>query len=225
MNNIPSPRVDDAGIEQRLVQLGAQGPRLTRDMIEQAVANELYWQPPGTTLTVCVLMLKNGYTVTGEAACVSPINFNADIGRQLARAKAVDHIWPLEGYLLQQRLHENEGDGRAKIERIAKACHEVNRAYCQAMGDNSQVPWEDAPEWQRASARMGVDLHLSGDFGPEASHISWMKQKLEEGWRWGPVKDAEKKEHHCLVPFSELPREQQAKDFLFRAVVHSMKEA
>ncbi len=108
-------------------------------------------------------------------------------------------------------------------EEIARACHEVNRAYCQALGDTSQLAWEDAPEWQRASARLGVELHVSGDHGPEASHASWMKQKLEEGWKYGPVKDPERKEHHCIVPFDQLPREQQAKDFLFRAVVHALK--
>ena len=109
-------------------------------------------------------------------------------------------------------------------EEIARACHEVNRAYCQALGDMSQPAWEDAPEWQRASARLGVELHMSGDHGPEASHASWMKQKLEEGWKYGPVKDPERKEHHCIVPFDQLPREQQAKDFLFRAVVHTLKD-
>jgi hypothetical protein len=98
-------------------------------------------------------------------------------------------------------------------EKIAQVCHEVNRAYCEALGDHSQVAWNDAPEWQRSSARMGVDLHFMGDFGPEASHISWAKQKLEEGWKWGPEKNIELKEHHCLVPFSELPVAQQAKDF------------
>ena len=108
-------------------------------------------------------------------------------------------------------------------EEIARACHEVNRAYCQALGDTSQPAWEDAPEWQRASARLGVELHMSGDHGPEASHESWMKQKLEEGWKYGPVKDPERKEHHCIVPFDQLPREQQVKDFLFRAVVHALK--
>ena len=108
-------------------------------------------------------------------------------------------------------------------EEIARVSHEVNRAYCQALGDMSQPAWEDAPGWQRASARLGVEFHLSGDHGPEASHASWMKQKLEEGWKYGPVKDPERKEHPCIVPFDQLPREQQAKDFLFRAVVHAMK--
>ena len=110
----------------------------------------------------------------------------------------------------------------ASMEQIARVAHEVNRAYCQALGDDSQPTWEDAPEWQRASARMGVDLHTMGNFGPEASHISWMKQKLDEGWKYGTVKNPEKKEHPCLVPFDQLPREQQAKDHLFRGVVHAI---
>lgn len=110
-----------------------------------------------------------------------------------------------------------------KLNDIARLCHEVNRAYCQAIGDDSQPAWEDAPAWQRESARMGVDLHLMGDFGPEASHISWMKQKVEDGWVYGPIKSLEKKQHPCIVPFSDLSREQQAKDFIFRGVVHAIK--
>lgn len=109
------------------------------------------------------------------------------------------------------------------IDAIARVAHEVNRAYCEALGDTSQPAWEDAPEWQRSSARMGVDLHMNGDFGPEMSHISWVKQKLEDGWVYGPVKNAEAKTHPCLVPYYQLPREQQAKDYIFRAVVHALK--
>ena len=112
---------------------------------------------------------------------------------------------------------------RDRIERIARVCHEANRAYCESLGDYSQPDWVDAPAWQRESARMGVDLHLSGDFGPEASHISWMQQKLADGWTYGPVKNPELKQHPCMVPFSELPREQQAKDFIFRAIVHALR--
>ena len=109
------------------------------------------------------------------------------------------------------------------MEQIARVAHEVNRAYCQALGDNSQSKWEDAPAWQRRSARMGVDLHLRGDFGPEASHISWMKEKVDDGWVYGTEKNADKKTHPCIVPFGELPVQQQAKDYIFRAVVHALR--
>jgi len=109
-------------------------------------------------------------------------------------------------------------------EDIARVCHEVNRAYCQALGDMSQPAWNVAPEWQRSSARMGVDLHTKGDHGPEASHISWMAQKVREGWIWGPAKDPILQEHPCIKPFAELPPAQQAKDFIFRAVVHALRD-
>lgn len=109
----------------------------------------------------------------------------------------------------------------ACIEALAEVAHEVNRAYCAALGDMSQPSWSDAPDWQKASARSGVLLHLTQDAGPEASHQSWMKEKLAAGWKYGPEKNPDKKEHHCLVPFSELPKEQQAKDYIFRAVVHA----
>ena len=108
---------------------------------------------------------------------------------------------------------------------IAKVCHEVNRAYCQALGDNSQPKWEDAPDWQKSSAELGVKLHSENpDAGPEASHASWMAQKLAEGWEYGPTKDPEAKRHPCIIPFNGLPVEQQAKDFIFRAVVHALKD-
>ncbi len=107
---------------------------------------------------------------------------------------------------------------------IAMVCHEVNKAYCEAMGDMSQPPWDKAPEWQKDSAFLGVELHTNNNVGPEASHESWMNQKLAEGWVWGEVKDPEAKTHPCIVPFDELPKEQQAKDYIFRAIVHSLRD-
>ena len=109
-------------------------------------------------------------------------------------------------------------------EQIARVCHEVNRAYCQSLGDHSQPAWEDAPQWQRDSAMLGVKLHTENNVGPEASHESWMAQKVAEGWVYGPEKNPETKTHHCIVPFDMLPREQQAKDFIFRAVVHALRQ-
>ena len=108
-------------------------------------------------------------------------------------------------------------------EDIARVCHEVNRAYCEALGDTSQPAWEDAPQWQKDSAALGVRLHCEQNVGPEASHESWMTQKIAEGWVHGNVKDPEAKTHPCIVPFDQLPREQQAKDYIFRAVVHALR--
>ena len=107
---------------------------------------------------------------------------------------------------------------------IARVAHEINRAYCASLGDTSQPAWEDATEWQKSSALAGVDMHLAKpDATPEQSHESWLAQKLAEGWKHGPVKDAEKKEHPCCVPYADLPAEQKAKDYLFRGVVHALK--
>jgi hypothetical protein len=106
---------------------------------------------------------------------------------------------------------------------VAKICHEANRALCASHGDLSQPSWEQAPEWQRSSAVAGVLFNLDHRDAPaSASHESWLKHKLEEGWRYGPVKDQDKREHPCMVPYEQLPREQQAKDHLFKAIVLSL---
>lgn len=110
-------------------------------------------------------------------------------------------------------------------EQIARVAHEINKAYCEAIGDYSQTSWEDAPDWQRESAVLGVEFHRNNpDAGPEASHESWLAVKLEDGWKYGPVKDPDKKEHPCCVAFDDLPDEQKAKDYIFRAVVHALTE-
>ena len=106
-----------------------------------------------------------------------------------------------------------------QITTIAEMCHAVNRAYCAALREE-QPAWEDAPQWQKDSVIRGVAFHiLNPDAGPEASHASWMKQKLDDGWKYGKNKCTEKKTHHCIVPFHHLPTEQQAKDHIFRAIV------
>lgn len=109
---------------------------------------------------------------------------------------------------------------------IARVAHEINKAYCDSIGETPAQPsWNDAPEWQRSSALNGVDFHIENpDALPSASHESWMKQKTEEGWKYGPVKDAEKKEHPCYVPYEELPTAQKSKDFLFKSVIHELKQ-
>lgn len=102
------------------------------------------------------------------------------------------------------------------IEGIAKLAHEANKQYCESIGDTSQPTWEEAPEWQKQSAINGVKHVLANpDAKPEDSHKSWLKEKQADGWKYGPVKDPQKKEHPCFVPYAELPKEQQAKDFIF----------
>ena len=107
-------------------------------------------------------------------------------------------------------------------EQVAQTAHEVNKVWCELNGDMSQPSWEDAPDWQKESARNGVDFHVKNhDSSPEDSHQNWMNDKVADGWVYGEVKDPVAKTHHCLVPYRELPFEQRVKDSLFIAVVKS----
>lgn len=106
----------------------------------------------------------------------------------------------------------------------AMAAHEANRAYCRAIGDNSQPSWDDAPDWQRASATEGVEGALKGNT-PAESHAGWLAHKEADGWKWGPTKDPEQKLHPCMVPYSELPPEQRQKDQIFVNVVTTVAHA
>lgn len=110
-----------------------------------------------------------------------------------------------------------------EVTKIAKVCHEVNKSYCESLGDNSQQPWEDAPEWQRTSAIKGVQFQIDNpDSPPSASHESWLKEKEEDGWKYGSVKNAETKEHPCFVSYEQLPIEQQSKDHIFSTIVRNL---
>lgn len=110
-----------------------------------------------------------------------------------------------------------------QIASIASICHEANRQYCRTIGDSSQEPWSVCPQWQKDSAILGVEKIASGETTrPEQSHESWSRQKIEDGWMYGEVKDPIAKTHHCLVPFTELPVEQQMKDHLFFAVASTL---
>jgi hypothetical protein len=108
----------------------------------------------------------------------------------------------------------------ARIGRIAQLAHEANRAYCQLIGDDSQLPYNDAPEWQITSAEQGVQAIIDGVVKkPRDSHENWMKVKEADGWKYGQVKDPDKKEHPCMVPYDELNLAQQVKDHIFFCVV------
>lgn len=120
----------DQQIEQEIQAKGLTAPRVTPADIEANIASEHYFTAADTLgiqgsalrvasdgdlptvntalnlLTFCVLVLKNGFTVTGESACASPENFDAEVGKQIARFSAVNKIWPLMGYALKQQLHD-----------------------------------------------------------------------------------------------------------------------
>lgn len=92
--------------EQMIQEKGLNAPRLTPQLIDEAIVDEAYYVFPGTTTTICRLTLKNGYGTIGESAAVSLANFDEEIGRKVARENARDKIWTLEGYLLKQKLFE-----------------------------------------------------------------------------------------------------------------------
>ncbi|MFJ8923854.1 RyR domain-containing protein [Streptomyces sp. NPDC102415] len=105
---------------------------------------------------------------------------------------------------------------------IARVCHDANRAWQIATGDPNVSPlWDDAPEWQRASAIDGV-RHAQNGATAEQLHQAWCDYKAADGWAHGSVKDETAKTHPCLVPYSELPPEQLRKDDLFAAIVAAL---
>ena len=129
--------MNDQQIEQEIQAKGKTAPRITPADIEANITSEFYftaWEGaqlaywgdsdpcnpkpeegepdkdgPLSLLTFCVLVLRNGFTVTGESACASPENFDAEIGRKVARQNAVQKIWPLLGFALKERLHAEGG--------------------------------------------------------------------------------------------------------------------
>jgi hypothetical protein len=124
MHPVQSPRTDDSAIEKEIKSKGLTAPRVTQADVEANIVSEHYFtaaegvdmadpemtdakMPPSLKLlTFCVLVLKNGFTITGESACASPENFDAEIGRKIARANAVSKIWPLMGYELRTKLSQ-----------------------------------------------------------------------------------------------------------------------
>ena len=100
--------MSDQALEQKLQERGLNAPRLNPDHIAGKVVGEAYHHFPGTAQTVCCLTLENGFTVVGESAAASLANFDAEIGREIAFKNAVEKVWMLEGYLLKQRLYDQE---------------------------------------------------------------------------------------------------------------------
>lgn len=118
--------MSDKEIEQEIKAKGKTALRVTPEDLKANIVSEYYftagdgahgaalaagkdrsaYESSLDLLTFCVLVLRNGFTVTGESACASPENFDAEIGRKIARENAVAKVWPLMGYELKQRLHE-----------------------------------------------------------------------------------------------------------------------
>ena len=104
MTKVGHTPADEVALEAEIKSKGLNAPRLTPDLINATIVGEDYYVFPGTTLTVCCLKLRNGFTITGESAAASPENFDPEIGRKIARESARNKIWGFEGYLLRERL-------------------------------------------------------------------------------------------------------------------------
>jgi len=103
---------------------------------------------------------------------------------------------------------------------IARIVHEANRAYCISLGDFSHRSWQNTSPEIRATTIRGVRyLRANPSATPEQMHENWKRDKVAQGWRYGPKKCAEAKTHPCIVPYCELPTEQRFKDYLFSAIV------
>lgn len=140
MNHIPSPDRSDSAIEREIIEKGKTAPRVTPADLQANIVGEHYFtagdgfagaaaltvEAGGTIaapeqldlLTFCVLILRNGFTVTGESACASPENYDEAIGRKIARQNAEQKIWPLMGYALKEQLSRpvlTEADAAADL--------------------------------------------------------------------------------------------------------------
>lgn len=107
---------------------------------------------------------------------------------------------------------------------VARVVHEANRVLQAQTGEEVSPPYDEAPQWQKDSAYLGIHEAYAGKT-PEELHNAWCDVKVKDGWVYGPVKDAEKKTHPCLVHYEHLPEDQKIKDHMFSAIVHAFKNA
>lgn len=97
--------MNEKQLEQLIKTKGLTAKRVTPSDIDGKIVKAQYWHPEKTTLTVCVLVLKNGTTVVGESACVSQENYDSAIGESVAYENARSKVWALEGYLLSEKIN------------------------------------------------------------------------------------------------------------------------
>ncbi len=107
---------------------------------------------------------------------------------------------------------------------IARICHEANKAFCESIGDFSQVSWDTAPDWQKNASIHNVNYIIAHpEVSYEALHDYRMQEKINTGWSYGAIKDEVAKTHPSMIPFEQLSKEEQQKDKLFFAIVQALK--
>lgn len=107
---------------------------------------------------------------------------------------------------------------------IAHVLHEANRAYCEAIGQQVQPSWAEAPEEQRRATFDGIaQVFANHEIDPVALHDAWIVGMVANGWRYGPERDDLRKLHPCICPYEQIPEHERAKDRLFKAIVLALK--
>lgn len=181
--------MSDDQIEQQIQDKGLTAPRVTPADIEANIVHELYFtaaqaaglspvegidfippRPVGSLdlLTFCVLVLRNGFTVTGESACASPQNFDDEIGRKIARQNAVAKIWPLMGYALKEKLAQTPTDYRQRVI-TEKAELDANQVKLAAFLSDQSRPELTATEHDRMTRQLTAMAVLSDVLGERIS--------------------------------------------------------
>jgi excisionase family DNA binding protein len=170
------------------------------------------------------------YTTTGEAARTLGIS-TATLTRWVAKGIVTPaertvggHFrWDVEALRAQVRRH-HAGNRDVIAENIARVVHAANRELQIVQGDPMpSPPWDEAPDYQAREATAGVREALQNpQLTPEQSHELWVDRMRADGWTYGTTKDFERKTHPTLLPFGELPTEQQLKDRLFIAIVRAL---
>jgi hypothetical protein len=155
------------------------------------------------------------------ANAMTPAERIEALNRMAAGAMPLPAITPSAPPHWSNKLSRKQLDQISR--RIARVCHEANRAFCATQGDTSQVAWGTAPLWQIDSAILGVRKIITGEItSPQQSHESWLAEKERDGWVYGSTKDPVKKTHPCMLPHAALPPEQQIKDYLFHGIVTAL---
>jgi acyl carrier protein len=165
--------------EQMIQESGATAPRLNPQHIESVIQKEQYLFPTGT-LTVCILTLRNGTLVTGEAASVSPANFNEEIGRKVAREDAFRKIWALEGYLLKERLYQNAEAAKTTIPEAhdSPVLEQSLSAQDQSILD-TLIP-RLAGKLQVLKDKISLDSRISEDLGADSLDMMELVMGIED---------------------------------------------
>jgi hypothetical protein len=97
--------MNEKEIEKEINENQLNATRLTPEYIDSVIVDECFWNPSGTTLTICVLLLRNGGTAIGKSECASLENFNAELGQKISRDRARQQVFELEGYALREKRY------------------------------------------------------------------------------------------------------------------------